>query len=161
MTLSPEQDIHRFLIRKNISLALAESCTGGALTLRFSKQPGASRYLRGAIIAYDETCKKEILKVPEELLKRYGPVSAPCAEAMAFGVSACCRADLAFSVTGILGPSGGTPSIPVGTVWTAVVYARRVISLQRYLLREADREIMMKKTVDSLLADFSKKKDTL
>lgn len=103
--------------RAGMTLAVAESCTGGQVGQRLSAIPGSSDVFRGGVIAYHNDVKHSQLGVPLELLEREGAVSEPVARAMAEGVAQRLGADLAISITGIAGPGGGTDDKPVGTVW--------------------------------------------
>lgn len=104
-----------------LTLALAESCTGGLIAKLLTDQPGASAFLERAIVSYANSAKIDCLQVGEELLARYGAVSAECAAAMARGVQATARTDVGLAVTGIAGPTGGTAAKPVGTVYLAMI----------------------------------------
>lgn len=97
-------------------LGLAESCSGGKLAARISAVPGASEYLAGSVVAYSNEAKSELLGVDPELIAAHGAVSPEVAEAMARGALERFRADVAVSVTGIAGPSGGSEEKPVGYV---------------------------------------------
>jgi nicotinamide-nucleotide amidase len=101
-------------------LVIAESCTGGLLGARLTAIPGASDVFTGGVIAYDNVVKSGTLDVPPELIERYGSVSEQVARAMAEGVQRQFAVDAALAITGIAGPTGGTPEKPVGTVWHAV-----------------------------------------
>ena len=103
--------------RAGMTLAVAESCTGGQLGQRLSAIPGSSDVFRGGVIAYHNDVKHSQLGVSLEMLEREGAVSEPVARAMAEGVADRLGADLAISITGIAGPDGGTDDKPVGTVW--------------------------------------------
>ena len=107
---------------RNLTLAVAESCTGGLVGGRLTGVPGASQAFRGGIVAYDNEVKRNALQVPATALATYGAVSAEVAEAMARGVCDMLGADVGIAVTGIAGPGGGTPEKPVG----ACPSARRV-----------------------------------
>lgn len=109
-----------FTSRKK-TLALAESCTGGAIAARLTSVSGASEYFLGSIVVYSNEFKIDFLGVSEELLQRYGAVSAEVIVAMTEGLLAKTRADIVASISGIAGPTGATPGKPVGTVWVAVV----------------------------------------
>jgi len=101
---------------KGRRLGLAESCSGGLLAARITNLPGASEYMRGGIVAYTYEAKEELLGVDPQLLKEKGAVSPEVAEAMAIGALARFEADVAVSITGIAGPTGGTEEKPVGYV---------------------------------------------
>jgi nicotinamide-nucleotide amidase len=102
---------------RRLSLAAAESCTGGLVAAQLTSVPGSSDVIRGGIIAYDDGVKMEQLGVPEGILAAHGAVSAETAEAMAAGALRAFGADVAVSVTGIAGPGGGSPEKPVGLVF--------------------------------------------
>jgi nicotinamide-nucleotide amidase len=112
-----EEIVVRGLVRLGRTVATAESCTGGMLANRLTDVPGASRVFRLGLVTYADEEKTARLGVPEDLIRREGAVSATVAEAMAAGVLALSGADFALSLTGIAGPSGGSPEKPVGTVF--------------------------------------------
>jgi nicotinamide-nucleotide amidase len=101
-------------------VGLAESCTAGLLAARMTETPGASDYVAGAVVAYSDRAKSELLGVPGEMLERHGAVSPQVAEAMADGALARFHADIAVGITGIAGPEGGTDEKPVGYVCICV-----------------------------------------
>jgi nicotinamide-nucleotide amidase len=119
-----EQALGALLVARGLSLAVAESCTGGLLAERISAVPGASRYFRGGVVAYANEVKRDLLGVPEALLAAHGAVSAPVARAMAEAARARLGADLAVSTTGISGPTGGTAEKPVGLVFVGFADAK-------------------------------------
>jgi nicotinamide-nucleotide amidase len=100
--------------------ATAESCTGGLVAARLTEVPGASDVLLGGVVAYANEVKRDVLGVPDALLRDVGAVSADAAKAMAEGVRRVTRADAGVAVTGIAGPDGGTPEKPVGLVYLHV-----------------------------------------
>jgi len=102
---------------EGLTLAAAESCTGGLVAARLTSVPGSSDVFVGGIVAYANTVKTAELGVSEELLERHGAVSAEAAEAMARGARERLAADVSVAVTGVAGPGGGTPEKPVGLVY--------------------------------------------
>lgn len=115
-----EMIIGRELRRRNKTLSVAESCTGGHLAHKITLAPGSSEYFRGGVVAYGNDVKTSFLGVEESVLRQFGAVSREVAEQMAAGVRTKMQSDYAVAVTGIAGPGGGTPEKPVGTVWIAI-----------------------------------------
>lgn len=113
----PEYPIGRLLRARRLKLAAAESCTGGLVADRITDVPGSSDYFLGGVVAYDNQVKMDLLKVPPELLARYGAVSEQTVRAMAEGARCLLGADIAVSVSGVAGPGGGSPQKPVGVTW--------------------------------------------
>jgi len=114
-----EKVIGRYLRERGWSLAVAESCTGGLLSRRISAVPGASDYLDRAFVTYSNRAKTELLGVSEELLRARGAVSEEVARAMAEGALRNAAVEVTVGITGVAGPTGGTPEKPVGTVFIA------------------------------------------
>lgn len=110
----------RLLRDRGLTLATAESCTGGALGKLVTDVAGSSDYYLGGIISYANAVKVEMLGVPAGLIDEHGAVSREVAEAMAAGVRARLGADIGVAITGVAGPGGGTADKPVGTVWIAI-----------------------------------------
>ena len=108
------------LLHRGETLSAAESCTGGALSAKFTAMSGASEYFWGGVVSYDNSVKENVLGVSRENLDKYGAVSEQVARQMAEGVRRVCGTTYGVSTTGIAGPTGGTPDKPVGTVWMAV-----------------------------------------
>ena len=109
----------RLLSQQGMTIATAESCTGGRLAAALNAQSGASAYYMGSVVAYDNSVKTNILGVSPETLNSEGAVSESTVRQMAEGVRALLHTDYAIATSGIAGPTGGTPDKPVGTVWIA------------------------------------------
>ena len=118
-----ETVVVRQLIARRKTLALAESCTGGALADQVTDVPGASEIFLGGVVSYANTAKEKLLGVRAETLAAHGAVSEAVAREMAVGVREKFGADFALAVTGIAGPGGGTPEKPVGTVYISLASA--------------------------------------
>jgi len=118
--VSVEEAIVRTLAERNQTLAVAESCSGGAIAHRITNVPGASQIFVGGVIAYSNQLKMQLLGVSRETLGQFGAVSAKTAEQMAFGVKQITSSDFGVSVTGIAGPGGGREDKPVGTVFIGI-----------------------------------------
>ena len=122
-----EELVHNILINRGYTLAVAESCTGGAIASKFTAQAGASAYFLCGVVAYANEAKVSILGVDAADIERYGAVSEQVARQMAEGVKRVSGSDYAIATTGIAGPSGGSEQKTVGTVWIAVATPRRTI----------------------------------
>ncbi len=115
--------VHKTLIVRGLTLATAESCTGGNIARLLTAQAGASAYFKGGVVAYSNEVKERALGVQHSTLEAHGAVSEETVREMAEGVRLRLGADLAIATTGIAGPDGGTADKPVGTVWIAVADA--------------------------------------
>ncbi len=115
-----EQVIGYLLAMKNLTLSVAESCTGGLLADRITDVPGSSKYFQGGMITYSNELKRSSLKVSKKTLNKYGAVSFETAVEMAEGVRKSCKTDIGVSVTGIAGPTGGSQEKPAGLVYVAL-----------------------------------------
>jgi PncC family amidohydrolase len=116
----PEVAIGELLVRRGLTLAVAESCTGGLICHRITNVPGSSRYLEGGVVAYSYAAKERLLGVDHDTLYEHGAVSEETAREMANNVRRAFGADIGLSVTGIAGPTGGLPGKPVGLVYMAL-----------------------------------------
>lgn len=137
----PEQILVAFFGERRLTLALAESCTGGLIAARITSIPGASAMFNGGVVCYANDVKRALLGVAQAVLEKEGAVSASCAKAMAEGARKALKANIAVSVTGIAGPGGGTPEKPIGLVFigiateTAVSAEKHVFSGDRASIR--------------------------
>ena len=113
-----------YLKESGLTLAVAESCTGGLIGHRLTDVPGASDYFLGGVVSYSNDAKHDLLRVPAAVLARHGAVSPETARDMARGVRTVFGADFGLAVTGIAGPTGGSPDKPVGTVYIGLATAQ-------------------------------------
>lgn len=146
--------VHKMLLRKGLTLATAESCTGGAIAAHFTSQAGASGYFLCGVVSYSNEAKHNVLGVDMSDIERYGAVSRPVVEQMAEGARRISGADYAVATSGIAGPTGGTPDKPVGTVWMAVATPSGVRS-QVKILGSAREQVIERatSTVVAMLRD--------
>jgi nicotinamide-nucleotide amidase len=120
-----QQVVGELLRARGFRIAAAESCTGGLVMARLTEVPGSSDYVDRGVVVYSNESKIDLLGVPPSLIAAHGAVSEAVAEAMAAGMVRKAGTDIAVGVTGVAGPSGGTPEKPVGTVAIAAAWARR------------------------------------
>ena len=116
----------RLLATRGLRLGVAESCTGGLISSRITEVPGSSQWFAGGAVVYSNGLKQALLDVPPALLERHGAVSAETARAMATGAVDRLQCDVAVSATGIAGPTGGSETKPVGTVYLGLCYRNEV-----------------------------------
>jgi len=112
--------ISLLLKKQRLKIATAESCTGGLIAHTFTNISGASDYFDRGVVSYSNSAKTQLLDVPEKLIKKYGAVSSPVAQAMADGIRKAADVDIGIATTGIAGPMGGTKEKPVGLVFIAI-----------------------------------------
>lgn len=140
--------------RRKLTLATAESCTGGLVAAALTVVPGTSDVLDGGFVTYSNAAKTRMLGVPADLIARHGAVSEQVAAAMAEGAIDRCGVDLAVSVTGVAGPGGGSEHKPVGLVWFGAVGPAGMVTLERRfgdLGRDGVRRAALIQALDLLL----------
>lgn len=137
------------LLAAKLSVAVAESCTGGGVCEALTSVPGSSAYFSGGVVAYGNDSKTRELGVSPELLGSHGAVSREVAEAMAAGVAHRFGTDIGIGTTGIAGPGGGTPGKPVGTVYVAMAW--KEVRLSHHLRLPGGREAVRRGTVRRVL----------
>lgn len=116
-----EEVVAQLLFKNKKTLSVAESCTGGLLTNRLTNISGSSKYLIASVIAYSNKAKTEVLKLPKDIIQKYGAVSKETALFMAKNIKRKTKSDLGISITGIAGPTGGTKEKPVGLVYISLI----------------------------------------
>ena len=120
--------IHKALIKRRETLAVAESCTGGLLSSLLTRLGGSSKYYVMGVVTYSNKAKKDILKIPRSVIQKNGAVSKVIAEMMAGRIRGLAKSDYGIGITGIAGPGGATPGKPKGTVFIAVNTRQKKIS---------------------------------
>lgn len=144
-----EFDVGRLLTERGLTIASAESCTGGLLMHRLTNVPGSSSYFLGGVVAYSNPVKHSLLGVQENTLNVFGAVSEQVAAAMARGARGLLGTDLAVGITGIAGPDGGTPDKPVGLTYIALTASD--MSLVQRFVWDGDRVINKEESVEAAL----------
>lgn len=117
-----EEKLGKYLIDNKLTIATAESCTGGLVSSKLTDVSGSSDYIKLNFVTYANEAKHNILDVDWEILNTFGAVSEECAEAMANGLYSATGCDIALCTTGIAGPTGGTKEKPVGLIYISVKY---------------------------------------
>jgi nicotinamide-nucleotide amidase len=126
-----QQVVGALLRERGLRIAAAESCTGGLVMARLTEVPGSSDYVDRGVVVYSNESKTDLLGVPAALITAHGAVSEPVAEAMASGMVRIAKTDFAIGVTGVAGPTGGTPEKPVGMVAIAAARVRNTATETR------------------------------
>lgn len=124
------REIQQFLYESGLTVGTAESCTGGRIAESIIAVPGASNYFKGGIISYTNEIKENLLGVDHDLLEEKTAVCEEVAVAMVQGAIKTLNVDYAIAATGIAGPGGGTPEIPVGTIWIACGSADEIVTMK-------------------------------
>ena len=131
--ISLEEVVNKRMIEDDLTIATAESCTGGYLAHRLTSIPGSSAYFKGSIVAYANKVKVNQLAVNEKTLEEHGAVSEETVQEMVKGCLNSFQTDIAIATSGIAGPTGGTPNKPVGTIWIAIGNMEEIITLKLQL----------------------------
>ena len=119
---SIQKRVGKLLIEKRLTVATAESCTGGGIAARLTSVAGSSAYVRGGIVSYQNDVKEELLGVNPDTIYKYGVVSEQTVVEMVKGAMKSLKTDCAIATTGIAGPGGEEPGKPVGTIWIAAAW---------------------------------------
>lgn len=146
------------LKKRNLTVATAESCTGGLLASSLTDVPGSSEYFDRGIISYSNQSKMELLGISEEILKEHGSVSEQTAKAMAVNIKERSNVDIGLSTTGIAGPTGGTKEKPVGLVYIGIATSKKT-DVKRFIFsgdRLQNKESTCNATLQLLLETITK-----
>lgn len=145
--LSIEQAVGDLCLQKKIMIGTAESCTGGRIASRIVSKAGSSAYYGGGVVTYTNALKNKVLGVPDHVLRNHGAVSEQTVKAMVAGAVPLLDVDVAVSISGIAGPSGGIPTKPVGTIWMAVGNADHIETKLTRGSKDRDKNIEYASTI--------------
>ena len=142
------------LCDRNLKIATAESCTGGLLAKKITDVSGSSRIFDMGIVSYANRIKNEFLEVSNEVLDTVGAVSEETARQMAIGVTKLAKSDIGVGITGIAGPTGGTPEKPVGLVYFGVYFKSEDKLIVKKLLLNGDRDAVREQTTELVIKEI-------
>ena len=144
------QKIVKLLKKKKLKISVAESCTGGMLSGTITSVSGSSKVFTMGLVTYSNQSKNHLLKVPKQIIKKYGAVSVQCCFSMVNNLSKISKNNVVISITGIAGPSGGSKRKPVGLVYIGIKKDNKV-KINRYLFKNKDRSNIQKSAVKKSL----------
>ncbi len=144
------QKVVKLLIKKNLKISFAESCTGGLLSSSITSISGSSKVFTLGLITYSNQAKINILKVPKKIIMKHGAVSYETCFSMVKNLNKISKTNISLSITGIAGPKGGTKQKPVGLVFIGVKKANKIV-VKKFLFRSKKRNSIQKSTVNKSL----------
>ena len=144
------QKIVKLLKKKKLKISVAESCTGGMFSSTLTSVSGSSKVFTMGLVTYSNQSKNCLLKVPKQIIKKYGAVSVQCCFSMVNNLSKISKSNVAVSITGIAGPSGGTKQKPVGLVYVGLKKANKV-KINRFLFKNKSRSNVQRAAVKKAL----------
>jgi len=142
------------LLKNNITVSIAESCTGGLLSSKFTSEPGISKIFNMGLITYSNKSKSNLLKISQNELKKYGAVSYQTASLMVKNLHQITKSKLCISTTGIAGPSGGTKVKPVGLIYFGIKYRNKTIVFEKKF--QGSRLQIQQKTIKAIFTTLEK-----
>ena len=149
------QSIHKKLIKKKLTISVAESCTGGLLAYNLTKLANSSKYFEMGLTTYSNKSKIKILKVRKNIIQKYGAVSKECCKSMVENLSKISKSKINVSITGIAGPSGGTKNKPVGLVYIGVKKGK-ILLIKENNFKTKKRNLIQRSTVKEVIKIISK-----
>ena len=144
------QKIVKLLKKKRLKLSVVESCTGGMLSSTITSISGSSKVFTMGLVTYSNQSKSHLLKVPKQIIKKNGAVSIQCCFSMVNNLSKISKSNIAVSITGVAGPSGGTKQKPVGLVYVGIKIGNKV-KIKRYLFKNKGRSNIQRAAVKKAL----------
>ncbi len=142
--------LHKKLIKKKLTISVAESCTGGLLAHNLTKLANSSKYFQIGLVTYSNQAKINILKVNKNIIRKYGAVSFKCCKEMVQSLSKVSKSKINISITGIAGPGGGTKLKPVGLVYIGIKKGNKIL-IKENLFTSKNRASVQKATVRASL----------
>ena len=149
------QLLHKKLIKKKLTISVAESCTGGLLAHNLTKLANSSKYFQMGLITYSNQAKIKILKVNKNIIKKYGAVSDECCKTMVKNLSKISKSKINISITGIAGPGGASKDKPVGLVYIGIKKGNEIINKEN-TFKSKNRHSIQKLTVKTTLKIIDK-----
>ena len=140
------ENLVKLLRKKKLTLSVAESCTGGLLSSSITGISGSSKVFKFGLVTYSNNSKNKILKVPKNIIKKYGAVSMQCCLSMVYNLNKIGKSNISISITGIAGPGGGSTSKPVGLVYIGLKRGNK-IKAQKYIFKNKGRSYLQKTLV--------------
>jgi len=150
MDLKKSKKIVNLLKRKKLKISFAESCTGGLLSSSITSVSGSSKVFNLGLVAYSNQSKTKVLKVPKNIIRKYGSVSEQVCLTMVKNLNKISKTNISVSITGIAGPSGGTKIKPVGLVYVGIKKGNR-IEVKKYLFKNKGRSYIQRAAVNKSL----------
>ena len=144
------QSLHKKLIKKKLTISVAESCTGGLLAHNLTKLSNSSKYFQMGLTTYSNQAKIKILKVNKNIIQKHGAVSKECCKAMVQNLSKISKSKINVSITGIAGPGGGTKDKPVGLVYIGIKKGKNLL-ISKNKFNSVDRNIIQRLTVKKVI----------
>ena len=144
------QLLHKKLIKKKLTISVAESCTGGLLAYNLTKLANSSKYFKIGLTTYSNEAKIKILKVNKNIIQKYGAVSNQCCKAMVQNLSNISKSKINISITGIAGPGGGSKEKPVGLVYIGIKRGKTLF-IKENMFKSTNRNSIQKSTVSTAI----------
>ena len=144
------QLLHKKLIKKKLTISVAESCTGGLLAHNLTKLANSSKYFNMGLTTYSNQAKIKILKVNKNIIKKYGAVSKECCKSMVKNLSKISKSKINVSITGIAGPGGASKNKPVGLVYIGIKKGKTVL-IKENKFKSKNRNFIQKSTVEKVI----------
>jgi nicotinamide-nucleotide amidase len=148
------QLLHKKLIKKKLTISVAESCTGGLLAHNLTKLANSSNYFEMGLTTYSNQAKTKILKVNKNIINKYGAVSPECCKAMVENLSKISKSRINISITGIAGPGGASKNKPVGLVYIGIKTSKKLLIKEnrfKFKVRNSIQKLTVKEVLNTLI----------